>query len=252
MPYGWPPTHAPLLARGDSLSAGSKTRRLNGAIKSELFDPSPAFPSLIPRKHSFVRVTFADQFPPLRETLLMSNPNAIEKVSFTHEALILWLLENPHRALRDCAAFFGYSQSWLSQIIHSDAFQEQLHKRQDELAILTGLNIRAKLRGATDIALEGLTRKLEKTEDPEFLLDATDKLLHRMGYAPASARAVGTMNIQQNNTSITHNVVSASDLAEARALLSGGSRELPLAKPREYGEQELLEPALLPASVDAK
>lgn len=142
----------------------------------------------------------------------------VKKVSFTHEALILWLLENPHRPLRDCAEYFGYTQAWLSTIIHSDAFQEQLQKRQQEFAILTGIDIRKKLGAATDIALEGLTRKLEECQDPEFLLDATDKLLHRMGYAPASARnpagQVITNNVQNNIT------VSTTDLQEARALLS--------------------------------
>lgn len=150
----------------------------------------------------------------------------IEKVSFTHEAVILWLLENPHRSLRDCAAYFGYTQAWLSTVIHSDAFQEQLRKRQDELAIMTGMDIRSKLRAATDIALGGLTRQLETTEDPKFLLDATDKLLHRMGYAPASARNPGGAVAQQTN--IQNNItVSSADLAEARAMFGGATPATP-------------------------
>ena len=156
-----------------------------------------------------------DTIPPEIRRLNMPE---IKKVSFTHEALILWLLENPHRPLRDCAEYFGYTQAWLSTIIHSDAFQEQLAKRQNEFAILNGIDIRKKLSTATDIALEGLTRKLEECQDPEFLLDATDKLLHRMGYAPASARnpagQVITNNVQNNIT------VSSGDLAEARNLLA--------------------------------
>lgn len=143
----------------------------------------------------------------------------IKKVSFTHEALILWLLENPHRALRDCAQYFNYSQAWLSTIIHSDAFQEQLRLRQREFAALTGIDIRNKMMAATDVALEGLTRHLEKTEDPEFLLDAADKLLHRMGYAPASARNPAGAVINQTN--VQNNItVSSSELKEARELLS--------------------------------
>jgi|SRR5687768_1786579 len=148
----------------------------------------------------------------------------IQKVSFSHEAIILWLLENPHKALRECAAHFGYTQAWLSTVIHSDAFQEQLRLRQDELAAITGAGIRRKLQAATDIALEGLTRHLEVTEDPKFLLDATDKLLHRMGYAPAGARnpvAIGTANVQQNIT------VNASDLEEARNLISRNAGRIP-------------------------
>jgi len=144
----------------------------------------------------------------------------IQKVSFTHESVILWMLENPHRSLRDCAEYFGYSQTWLSTVIHSDAFQEQLKKRQNEFAALTGIDIRNKLQAATDVAIEGLTRQLEKTEDGKFLLDAADKLLHRMGYAPASVRNPAgpvTNNTQVNLT------VNANDLAEARAMIAGNA-----------------------------
>lgn len=142
----------------------------------------------------------------------------IQKVSFTHEALILWLLEFPHKSLRDCAGYFGYSQSWLSQIIHSDAFQQQLVKRQNEMMAMTGSDIRHKLSGAADIAIEGLSRKLESSEDGEFFLDATDKLLNRLGYGPASSRNVGTMNIQNNVQQIT---CQKEDLANARTMLLG-------------------------------
>lgn len=141
----------------------------------------------------------------------------IKRVSFTHEALILWLIENPHRSLRDCSEYFGYTQAWLSTIIHSDAFQAQLRRRQDQCAAMVMQDIPSKLRGASDIALEKLTMQLEKTEDAKFLLDATDKLLHRMGYAPASTRNPGgnQINNVQNNTI----VVSGDDLAAARSML---------------------------------
>lgn len=76
------------------------------------------------------------------------------------------------------------------------------------------------MMAATDIALEGLTRQLEKAEDPEFLLDAADKLLHRMGYAPASARNPAGQIVNQT-TNVQNNItVSSSDLAAARDLLS--------------------------------
>ncbi|HEU4854501.1 MAG TPA: hypothetical protein VFS89_04340, partial [Nitrosospira sp.] len=175
----------------------------------------------------------------------MAISNQIKKVTFTHEALILWMLENPHRSLRDAAAYFGYTQSWLSTIIHSDAFQEQLRKRQDELAIMTGHDIRAKLRAATDVALGGLTRSLETTEDPKFLLDATDKLLHRMGYAPASARNPGGP-VQQTN--IQNNItVSSDDLAAARALIGNQAQGI-LPSPATPGG--FSEASLLPEDVD--
>ena len=50
----------------------------------------------------------------------------IARLNTTHEMLMNWLVCNPEKSLRECADHFGYTQSWLSQIIHSDIFQHAL------------------------------------------------------------------------------------------------------------------------------
>ena len=141
----------------------------------------------------------------------------LARLSHTHEMLLCWLLVNPDKSLRECADHFGYTQSWLSSIIHSDLFQAELASRQQGIAAKVADSIPEKLRRAGDIAVEKLTSALEQTEYPEFILDAADKILHRMGYAPQSSRnpagSPGTLN-QQNNF-----YLSAGDIAEARALI---------------------------------
>ena len=70
--------------------------------------------------------------------------------------------------------------------------------------------------------MEKLTEHLEKTEDPEFILSATDKILHRMGYAPQSSRnpAGGPAPTnQQNNFFLT-----AGDLEAARELMRSSAQ----------------------------
>lgn len=145
----------------------------------------------------------------------------LARLSHTHEMLLCWLLVNPDKSLRECADHFGYTQSWLSSIIHSDLFQAELSSRQQGIAAKVADSIPEKLRRAGDIAVEKLTSALEQTEDPEFILDATDKILHRMGYAPQSSRnpagSPGTLN-QQNNF-----YLSAGDIAEARAMIGNAS-----------------------------
>lgn len=142
---------------------------------------------------------------------------AIARLSTTHEMLMNWLVLNPEKSLRECSDHFGYSQSWLSQIIHSDIFQHALKEKQLAIGLRVADSIPARLRKAADIALDKLTDHLEKNEDPEFLLDATDKILHRMGYAPASARnpagPPSGSHIQQNV------FISAGDLSAARELM---------------------------------
>jgi hypothetical protein len=161
----------------------------------------------------------------------------IKKVSFTHEAFANWLIEHPHRNLRDAALYFGYTQAWLSQILHSDAFQEVLRKKQALMTELVILDVHGKLKATADVALGKLSEQIEKSENGEFLLDATDRLLHRMGYAPSSSRNPGAINIQQ--TTVHQNIaVPASDLAAARAAL--------LDKLKEQCEPPAIEGELIP------
>ena len=139
----------------------------------------------------------------------------IANISFTHEALINWLIANPERKLRDCAAYFGYTQAWLSCIIHSDIFQAKLAERQNAVFAAVAQDIPEKLRGCADLALEKLAIKLEETEDAKYVLDAADKLLAKMGYGPATARNPSpAAALTQNNTFI----IGAGDLAAARQL----------------------------------
>ena len=140
----------------------------------------------------------------------------IKSVSHTHEAMMDWMLQNPHLGLREMSAFFGYSMAWLSVVINSDAFQHKYAERRTELNGVVGASIAERLNAVAEIGLEKLANVLEKTEDARVIVDATDKILHRMGYAPNTAKAPGgDTNIQQNNIF----VASPEDLAQARRVI---------------------------------
>lgn len=153
-------------------------------------------------------------------------PKGVGQISYSHEALVNWLLVNPDRPLRDAAAYFGYTQAWLSTIIHSDVFQAKLLQRQNAVFASIAADLPAKLGAAAHIALERMTEKLTTTDDPRYLLDATDKLLHRMGYAPAAARNPIAAPVIQTNTQINNFTVSAADLSTARAMAQAAGAQL--------------------------
>jgi hypothetical protein len=146
---------------------------------------------------------------------------AIQRMSHTHEMVINWLVLNPQKSLRECADHFGYTQPWLSQLIHSDIFQANLRQRQMEVAARVSASIPEKLQAVADIALEKLGDAIAKSEDPDFILDAADRALHRMGYAPASARnpagSPSQIGAVQNQTNVF--VLGQDDLAQARELM---------------------------------
>jgi hypothetical protein len=140
----------------------------------------------------------------------------LQKLSPTHDQILNWLVINPGKSLRECADAFGYTQSWLSQLVHSDLFQARLKEMQLQVQARVTASIPQKLNAVVDVALDKLADKVAQSEDPEFLLEVMDKGLHRMGFGPATARqpaGTGGPLVQQNF------LIQANDLHEARALM---------------------------------
>jgi len=140
----------------------------------------------------------------------------IARVSYTHEAIADWLLANPDKKLKECADQFGYTQAWLSTVIHSDAFQVYFSQRRAALNQIIHHGISAKLQDTTQKALDILNTRLDEPEDleSEFILDVADKLLHRQGYAP------GKVSLIQNNiTAPVPGAVDMQTLSRARQMM---------------------------------
>jgi hypothetical protein len=134
------------------------------------------------------------------------------------------MLVNPDRSMRECADAFGYSQSWLSSLVHSDMFQAALAQRQGDVASRVADSIPMKLRVAGDLAVEKLTEALMDSEDKNFILNAADKILHRLGYAPQSARAPAGFAVGAGSQ--VNFQVNVTDLARARELMVGAPVEM--------------------------
>jgi hypothetical protein len=107
----------------------------------------------------------------------------LKSLSHTHDMVINWMLLNPDRSLRECADYFGYSQPWLSTLIHTDLFQARLKERQAVVFAQIAQTVPEKLTALSDIATEKLTEAITKSEDSKFILDAFDKVMHRAGCA---------------------------------------------------------------------
>ena len=64
---------------------------------------------------------------------MMAKSVQIQKMSARHEAILQFMIANPTMKMSKVAAHFGVTGAWLSTIIWSDAFQNQLARRHDEL-----------------------------------------------------------------------------------------------------------------------
>lgn len=157
----------------------------------------------------------------MREVFGETEKYSLKRISHVHDLVMNWMLLNPQKSLRECSEYFGYTQAWLSTLIHSDIFQARLKEKQELVFAQVAQSIPRKLTAVADVALEKLGEMVADSTDPEFVLDVADKALHRMGFAPASARNPAGSPAQHNNGPVQNNtfIVGASDLADARDMM---------------------------------
>lgn len=134
----------------------------------------------------------------------------IARVSHKHDAIILWLLTYPDRKLSDCAEYFGYTQAWLSTIIHSDMFQMAYREKANELGTATVHTLRDKLTNLAVLTVDKITERVEAGIASERLLGETMRnTLSSLGYG-SSAPTVDARSQQ------VHFHLDAEKIIEAR------------------------------------
>lgn len=154
-------------------------------------------------------------------------------------------MSNPKIKLGDVASHFGVTQPWLSQIIHSDAFQEKLKEKQDVAFHSTVLPIREKMNAVAHIALDKLADMLPMETEVRTVNDVTENMLDRLGFGAKPIQGNTTFN-QQNNLVFPN--ANAAEIAAAREMLQAKKGSAlgvvvdghvsPIALPRE-GEASL-------------
>jgi hypothetical protein len=131
------------------------------------------------------------------------------------------MIANPTASQGQIAVEFGYTQSWLSIIINSDAFQTQLRKRQDEAFDGTVLaTLRDKITGTAHFAIEKLATRLETENDTRVIKDSAEMLLKSLGYG----------NPKPATPHVQNNVIVLADketLATSRRLLAQATTDRP-------------------------
>jgi hypothetical protein len=88
---------------------------------------------------------------------------AIQKIRYSHDAMIDMIVGNPWISQGELARNFDYTEGWVSQVIASDAFQSRLEERKNELI---DPHIRAtieeRFKGLVVRSIEILMRKLDQ------------------------------------------------------------------------------------------
>lgn len=134
-----------------------------------------------------------------------------------YEAVLNWVLLNPHRNDAEGAKELGFTHTWFSIIINSDIFQEKLRERATEMGVALApfaQGIYGKMLHAADLAMDETIRKLEaKTGSETFISNTRDALLDRLFDKQSQSPA------RDGSSAVKHVHVHASSLREARHLL---------------------------------
>ncbi len=91
-----------------------------------------------------------------------ARPQAIDKIRYSHEDMIDFIIANPGTSQGSIAKRYGYTQSWVSLVMSSDAWKSAMAKRRGELVDPTlALTINERFGAMTELSLRRLTEKLE-------------------------------------------------------------------------------------------
>ncbi len=133
------------------------------------------------------------QSAPLQGTA--SAADAIERVKYTHDAMIDLIIANPSIQQNAIAKHFGYTVPWVSRIFNSDAFQARLAERKSDLVDpLLLMSIDDRLSVIAKRSLDIVQEKLETTQNLDAAFKAADMSLKALGYGARQAN----VSVQQN------------------------------------------------------
>jgi hypothetical protein len=136
----------------------------------------------------------------------------ISKISHTHDQLLDAMLANPTATNGQLAQQFGYTQAWVSTIIHSDLFQAKLQERQDEVFGEVAISVKDRITALAHDSLNRLHQKILVENDTGALIDASELAIKALGFGGQTNGKTTQVAVVVNN-----NVVSKDVLAEARA-----------------------------------
>lgn len=108
-------------------------------------------------------------------------------VRYSHEAMADAILQNPWIAQWELAKHFGYSESWVSLVLSSDAFQAYFAKRREEVVDpQVRATIEERMKGVLMQSINVLARKLEgPAASGELALQVMNGASKALGYGVA-------------------------------------------------------------------
>lgn len=142
-----------------------------------------------------------------------SAANAIQRVRYSHDAMIDVLIANPSITQNEIAKHFNYSVAWVSRIFSSDAFQARLAARRDEVVNpVIAQSVEDRIKGLAMQSLDILEEKLAATRSADLAMKAFELSTKAAGYGARQQNVAVQQNFVVN---LPNKIESAQDWAAA-------------------------------------
>ena len=103
--------------------------------------------------------------------------HAISKINYSHQDMIDCLIVDPTMSQRELAARYGYTESWVSQVMGSDAWKAAFAARRAKIAdpevaekVQQRFTIDEQFKGITLFSLQKLQERLERPACPDQVI----------------------------------------------------------------------------------
>lgn len=111
----------------------------------------------------------------------------IKKLKSRHQSIARWLLANPDKTYKDCAAFFKLHPQTISIVVNSDTFQAMMKDLERQAGISSVHTIGNKLHALTSDLLDKAREMVAATPSERFVGDMLDRTLDALGYSAGPA-----------------------------------------------------------------
>lgn len=105
----------------------------------------------------------------------------VMKLSPVHERIIDWMVANPGAKIAEIAKEFGYSQSFIGQLVSSDLFRTRLNERYALVSAANALEVKDKLHKLATESLDRLLLKVRVEERTDQIREVAELALKGVG-----------------------------------------------------------------------
>lgn len=116
--------------------------------------------------------------------------NAVQKVNYSHDAMIDMIIANPGVSQGRLAHHFGYTQAWVSRVMSSDAFKARLAERRKEIIDpIVSQSVEERFTAVLEKGLDNLHEALVKRpDDTDLAITSIEVASKAMGFGAKVAQ----------------------------------------------------------------